>query len=119
MVTDERYHAFTLSMAKYSLAIDPLLIANGYYVPECAKDHVSSFLQNGATAIVCASDLIASGVIAELNRLGKQIPEDVSVIGFDDLPIAQHLTPTLTTIRQDRVAIGKSAFMMLEELIGG
>jgi len=119
MVTDERYLAFTQSMAKYSMKVDPALIANGYYVPECAKDHVSFFLQNGATAIVCASDLIASGVIAELNRLGKRVPEDVSVIGFDDLPIAQHLTPTLTTIRQDRVAIGKSAFMMLEELIGG
>lgn len=119
MVTNERHMAFTQSMAKYSLEMNPDLVANGYYVPECAKDHVGAFLQHGATAIVCASDLIASGVIAELNRLGKRVPEDVSVTGFDDLPIAQHLTPTLTTIRQDRVAIGKSAFMMLEELIGG
>jgi len=119
MVTDERHLAFTQSMARYSMEIDPALIANGYYVPECAKDYVNTFVQNGATAIVCASDLIASGVLAELNRLGKRVPEDVSVIGFDDLPIAQHLTPTLTTIRQDRVSIGKSAFMILEELIGG
>jgi len=119
MVTDERYLAFTQSMARYSMKINPVLIANGYYVPECAKDYVNTFVLNGATAIVCASDLIASGVMAELNRLGKRVPEDVSVIGFDDLPIAQHLTPTLTTIRQDRVSIGKSAFMILEELIGG
>jgi LacI family transcriptional regulator, repressor for deo operon, udp, cdd, tsx, nupC, and nupG len=119
MVTNERYLAFTQSMARYSMVIDPALIANGYYVPGCAKDHVNNFVLNGATAIVCASDLIASGVIAELNRLGKRVPEDVSVIGFDDLPIAQHLTPTLTTVRQDRVAIGKSAFIVLEELIGG
>lgn len=119
LVTEERQLAFTQSMGKYSLEINPGLMANGYYVPECAKDHVSVFLQNGATAIVCASDLIASGVIAELRRLGKRVPEDVSVVGFDDLPVAQHLIPTLTTIRQDRVAIGKSAFAMLEELIGG
>nr|WP_319488166.1 LacI family DNA-binding transcriptional regulator [uncultured Caproiciproducens sp.] len=119
MVTNERYQAFIQSMEHYSLKVNPNLIADGYYVPECAKDHVSSFLQNGATAVVCASDLIASGVIAELNRMGKSVPLDMSVVGFDDLPIAQHLTPTLTTIRQDRVAIGKSAFMMLEELIGG
>lgn len=119
MVTNERQLAFTQSLARYSLTVDPDLIANGYYVPECAKDHVNYFLQKGATAIVCASDLIASGVIAELKRMGKRVPEDISVIGFDDLPIAQHLSPTLTTIRQDRVAIGKSAFMMLEELIGG
>lgn len=118
-VTEERHLAFLQSMEKVSLAVDPNLIANGYYVPECAKDHVGAFLQGGATAIVCASDLIASGVIAELRHLGKRVPEDVSVIGFDDLPIAQHLSPTLTTVRQDRIAIGKSAFMMLEELIGG
>lgn len=119
MVSNERYLAFTQSMERRSLKVNPDLIANGYYVPECAKNHVTTFLKNGATAIVCASDLIASGVISELIRLNKRIPQDVSVIGFDDLPIAQHLTPTLTTIRQDRVAIGKSAFMMLEELIGG
>lgn len=119
MVTNERQQAFLQSMGKCGVPVDPALIANGYYVPECAKDHVSFFLENGATAIVCASDLIASGVIAELNRLGKRVPGDVSVVGFDDLPVAQHLTPTLTTVRQDRVAIGKSAFMMLEELIGG
>ncbi len=119
MVTEERHDAFIQSMKRYSLQPDNILIANGYYVPECAKYHVSSFLEQGATAIVCASDLIASGVIAELNRLSVQVPQDVSVVGFDDLPIAQHLTPTLTTIRQDRVSLGKSAFMMLEELIGG
>lgn len=119
MVTDERYLAFLQSMERYSLKVNPKLTANGYYVPECAKNHVATFLENGATAIVCASDLIASGVIAELVRLNKRVPQDVSVIGFDDLPIAQHLTPTLTTIRQDRVSIGKSAFMMLEELISG
>ena len=47
------------------------------------------------------------------------MPDDVSVVGFDDLPLAQRVSPSLTTVRQDRVAIEKSAFMMLEELIGG
>lgn len=117
MVTDERLAAFTQAMQKNSLEINQNLIEHGWFVPDCAKYHVSTFLDNGATAIVCASDLIASGVIAELKRLGKRVPEDVSVIGYDDLPIAQHLTPALTTIRQDRVCLGKSAFMMLDELI--
>lgn len=118
-VTQERQLAFLQSMERAALPVEENLVANGYYVPECARDHVGDFLQHGATAIVCASDLIASGVIAELRRLGRRVPQDVSVVGFDDLPIAQHLSPTLTTVRQDRVAIGKSAFMMLEELIGG
>lgn len=117
MVTEERLSAFQQAMEKNSLEADSNLIAHGWFVPDCAKYHVGTFLNNGATAIVCASDLIASGVIAELRRLGKRVPEDVSVIGFDDLPVAQHLTPTLTTVRQDRVCLGKSAFMMLDELI--
>ncbi|WP_050698340.1 LacI family DNA-binding transcriptional regulator [Anaeromassilibacillus senegalensis] len=119
MVTEERQAAFVQSMERHGLPVDWSLIENGWFVADCAKYHVAKFLERGATAIVCASDLIASGVVAELKRLGKRIPEDVSVTGFDDLPIAQHLTPTLTTVRQDRVSLGKSAFMLLEELIGG
>lgn len=119
MVTQERHDAFLESMERHKLTVDPALVQNGWFVADCAKQHVAHFLEHGATAIVCASDLIASGVIAELKRLGKRVPEDVSVIGFDDLPIAQHLCPALTTVRQDRVSLGKSAFMLLEELIGG
>jgi LacI family transcriptional regulator len=104
-------------MAKYGLDPDYNLIEYGYYVPDCAKDHDPGFLQNGATAIMCASDLIASGVINEVQKLGLNVPEDISVIGFDDLPIADKLSPSLTTIRQDRTDLGKSAFLLLDGLI--
>ncbi len=66
---------------------------------------------------MCASDLIASGVLNELNRLNKKVPEEISVVGFDDLPLAEELTPSLTTIRQDRNNLGKSAALMLDGLI--
>ncbi|WP_073590979.1 LacI family DNA-binding transcriptional regulator [Anaerocolumna xylanovorans] len=117
MVSDQRYSAFINSMKKHSLTPDENLIEFGYYVPDCAKNHVPSFLKNGATAIICASDLIASGVIAEVVKHGLKVPGDISVIGFDDLPIASQLSPPLTTIRQDRVDLGKSAFLLLDGLI--
>jgi LacI family transcriptional regulator len=117
MVSEQRHQAFLNSMKKHSIAIDDRLIGYGYYVPDCAKDHVPGFIKNGATAILCASDLIASGVITELQKLGLKVPKDISVIGFDDLPIAGKLSPTLTTIRQDRTELGKSAFLLLEGLI--
>lgn len=117
MVSEERKRYFIDSMNAHHLPINPKMIAYGYYVPDCAKDHVPGFLQEGATAIVCASDLIASGVIGELTRLGKRVPQDVSVIGFDDLPISQYLSPPLTTIRQDRQALGESAFSVLDNLM--
>jgi LacI family transcriptional regulator len=117
MVSDERYQAFIQSMTEHGLVPEEGLIEYGYYVPDCAKYHVPGFLENGATAILCASDLIASGVIVELTKRGLRVPEDISVIGFDDLPLATQLTPPLTTVRQDRTDLGKSAFLLLDGLI--
>ena len=104
-------------MNEHGLTPDEGLIEYGYYVPDCAKYHVPSFLENGATAILCASDLIASGVISEVVRHGLRVPEDISVVGFDDLPLAAQLVPALTTVRQDRTDLGKSAFLMLDGLV--
>ena len=117
MVSNERDLAFRIGMREGDLNVDEDLVAYGYYVPECAKAYVKDFIDKGATAVLCASDLIASGVVNELRRLGKQVPKDVAVIGFDDLPIAEEMSPGLTTIRQDRKDLGKSAALMLDGLI--
>lgn len=119
MVSEQRKQAYINSMLKHGLVPEERLIQYGYYVPDCAKDYVPGFLENGATAIMCASDLIATGVIAEVLRHGLKVPEDISVIGFDDLPIASQLSPSLTTIRQDRTDLGKSAFLLLDGLVHG
>ena len=119
MVSEERNLAFLQHMRENGIEPDENLVAYGYYVPDCAKSHVPTFMEHGATAIVCASDMIASGVIAELNRMNLKVPDDVSVIGYDDLPVAAQLTPKLTTIRQDRYDLGKSAVLMLDGLIRG
>ena len=60
---------------------------------------------------------MASGVVSAVKKEGLSVPEDISVIGFDDLPIASQLTPSLTTIRQDRIELGKSAFLLLDGLM--
>lgn len=75
------------------------------------------FLENGATAILCGSDLIASGVIAECQAHGFSVPEDISVTGFDDLPISAQLNPPLTTVRQDRAELGKCGYYTLHSLM--
>lgn len=117
MITEHRQQAFYDGMAAHQLPVDEKLIANGYYVAESAKDYVPSFLNNGATAIVCGSDLIAYGVIRECEQRGFHVPEDISVIGFDDLPLSAHLTPPLTTIRQERTELGKCGYMALHSLM--
>jgi len=117
LVSEERMDAFLKSMATHGLKPDPRLMAYGYYVAECAQYHVPDFLAAGATAILCGSDLIASGAITECNLRGFHIPRDISIIGFDDLPISAHISPPLTTIRQDRIELGKSAYYTLQSLI--
>ena len=117
MVSDHRQEAFENTMKELGLTIYPTLLARDYYVSDSAKYHLPGFLAEGATAIVCASDLIAKGVIDECHIRGFRVPEDVSVIGFDDLPIAEKLNPPLTTIRQDRNDLGKCAYVVLDSLV--
>ncbi|WP_114010748.1 LacI family DNA-binding transcriptional regulator [Cohaesibacter intestini] len=65
------------------------------------------------TAFFCFSDSTAIGVISALNSRGMQVPHDFSVVGFDDIPFASHITPALTTIRQPRTHIGEIAMTEL------
>ena len=119
MVTTNRYDAYMLSMQNHGLDIDENLIAYGHYVEESAKYHFSRLLSHGATAILCGNDLLAIGVIKECQRLRIRIPEDISIIGYDNLPIAAEVTPSLTTIHQDRIDLGKTAYAALYWLVAG
>ncbi len=65
------------------------------------------------SAIFCANDPTASWVMKALQALGRRIPEDVSVVGFDDADLAEHLTPALTTMRVNREAMGSMAVKSL------
>ena len=117
MISDQRQEAFESSMTELGLEIRPDLMARGYYVSESAKYHVPGFLAAGATAIVCGNDLIAKGVMEECVQRGFRVPEDISVIGFDDISLAATYNPPLTTIRQERNELGKCAYVILNSLI--
>lgn len=100
MVTVNRYDAYVNSMQNHKLKVDDHLVAYGYYVEESAKYHLPALLENGATAILCGNDLLAVGVIRECERLHVKVPQELSVVGFDNLPIASEIYPALTTISQ-------------------
>ncbi len=117
LVSDQRAEAFYQSMKSNGLPIDEDLIGYGYYVSESARDFVPGFLSKEVTAIVCGSDLLAKGAMEECMDRGFRIPEDISITGFDDLPIARTLLPPLTTIRQDRLTSGRCAYNTLSAII--
>lgn len=116
-VSDERQEAFENAIEEFHLDCNENMMARGYYVEESAKYHVPNFLHEGATAIVCASDLLAKGVIADCIKHGYRVPQDISVIGFDNIPIAATTEPPLTTIAQQRNELGRCAYTILSSLI--
>lgn len=117
MVTVNRYDAYVNSMQNHKLKVDDHLVAYGYYVEESAKYHLPALLENGATAILCGNDLLAVGVIRECERLHVKVPQELSVVGFDNLPIASEIYPALTTISQDRIDLGRNSYAALYWLI--
>jgi LacI family transcriptional regulator len=71
------------------------------------------------TAVVAASDLMALGAIRAVAEAGLEVPADVSIVGFDDIQLAGHVHPPLTTLRQDKVGLGTEAGKALMALIDG
>ena len=71
------------------------------------------------TAIFAANDQMAIGVIAALREAGRRVPDDISVVGFDDLPEAAYLDPPLTSVRQDFAELGRRTMALLERVLAG
>jgi DNA-binding LacI/PurR family transcriptional regulator len=71
------------------------------------------------TAILADSDLLALGAMRAVAETGRRVPEDVSVAGFDDIPLAAQAQPPLTTVRQPLVEKGEAAYGLLQEMLAG
>ncbi|RCX18225.1 LacI family transcriptional regulator [Fontibacillus phaseoli] len=80
---------------------------------------MKQFLQSPEppTAVICSSDMSAAGVMEAVAESGLSVPEDVSVIGFDDIEISRYMQPPLTTVRQDFKTIGRQAIQQLDQMI--
>ena len=88
-----------------------------YDITLCLQKHLPALLRQNVTAILCSHDLLAHTVMLHCLELGLRIPQDLSIIGFDDLPLCDYIAPPLTTIRQDRTQLGKSGFYALSSLL--
>jgi DNA-binding LacI/PurR family transcriptional regulator len=89
------------ALEEYGVTPDPGLLAHAEYGASGGADCARRLLGPGRpTAVVCASDLMALGAISEARRLALDVPGDLSVVGFDDIPMAAYATPALTTLAQ-------------------
>ena len=93
------------------------IIEETFYTYEAAAAHTNGLIERGGTAIVTGSDLQALGAIRTITSLGLSVPEDISVIGFDDSFLMSHLSPGLTTVHQPVPAIVAAAVRNLFEAL--
>ena len=115
----QRYQAFIQVMTKMGLPADDSVMGNSYHVYACLAEHLPRLLENGCTAIICSHDMLAHSAMFYCSELGLRVPDDISIMGHDDIPICRYTTPPLTTIRQNRPALGKSAFYALSCQLNG
>jgi len=112
-----RYHAYIAALEKFGLEVNENYIGLGYYVSESTRTYIPKLVEQGVTAILFSHDVRAISAITECNDREIRIPEDLSIIGFDDLPIAAYCEPPLTTIQQDRTALGKCGYYAMTSLL--
>jgi DNA-binding LacI/PurR family transcriptional regulator len=117
----DRYEGYKSGLSKQGIEIDNALVYRGNYSFQSGIDGADHFLKLDElpTAIMCANDSMALGAINKLHAAGLNVPEDISIIGFDDIDIASQIIPPLTTIAAPIKEIATRSFNMLESLIVG
>jgi LacI family transcriptional regulator len=96
----ERLKGYRQALASHDIVFDPALVRPGNWEPSAGFEQTLALMRlaDPPTAIFCANDLMAMGCYDALRELGKRIPDDVAVMGYDDREIAQFMRPPLTTI---------------------
>ncbi|MBO5484620.1 MAG: LacI family DNA-binding transcriptional regulator [Lachnospiraceae bacterium] len=120
VVTQSRIESYTRTMESHGLEVpEGYVLPSEYRNLQKASAYTKQLLEmeNPPTCIIYSDDYSAVGGIGQIKSMGLQIPEDISVAGYDDIFIAGQLQPRLTTVRQDTEMIGKKAAEKLIALI--
>ena len=117
----ERLEGYRLALTEAGLPGDPDLIAEGDFDAASGHRAMENLLRHGRrfTAVFAANDMVAMGVIGALRAADLRVPHDVSVVGFDDIPLAAYFDPPLTTTRLPARELGSSAGHVLIEDVAG
>ncbi len=116
-----RYQGYAKALLDAGLVVDPSLQADAH-VNECdGYEGMEALIDKGLafSAVFCATDVIAMNAIRALDEAGKQVPSQVAVVGFDDIPMCSFCSPPLTTVRQDTQLAGDMLVDRLIEVIEG
>lgn len=111
----ERWQGFQQAMSEYQLPIRPEWILSGEF--DCASGYqaMQQLLQltERPTGLCIGNDMMAMGALSAAQEAGLRLPQELSIVGYDDIPFARYLSPSLTTIHQDTERLGQTAVALL------
>jgi len=111
---------FRQAMAQHADVADVTdLVRHTLFTVDGGREAGESLIDDGCTAVICGSDMMALGVLAAARARGLEVPGDVSVIGYDDSPVMAFTAPPMTTVRQDTEGISRAAVTALLDAITG
>jgi LacI family transcriptional regulator len=115
----DRTKGYNLALAAAGITLDPGLIAKGDWSYQSGYRAMGELLGRGVSfsAVFAQNDQMAIGAIRSLREAGRRVPDDVAVVGYDDIPVAEYCDPPLTTIRQPMQEVGKVATRLLIQAI--
>lgn len=116
----ERKQGFLLAHSEAGLSVDPALIVEGDYMESGGVGAMVRLLESGHrfSAVFCANDQTLWGAHLTLYRRGLRVPDDVSLVGFDDLPQSEFMTPPVTTVHQHTFEMGQATARALLAALG-
>lgn len=118
---NERLRGYRSAIEAAGLGHDPALVVPGSFHEESGLNAVGQLLDSGQafSAIFAANDQMAFGACLGLHRRGLKVPGDVSVVGFDDLPISRYTLPPLTTVHHPAYELGQQASLVMLQMLSG
>jgi DNA-binding LacI/PurR family transcriptional regulator len=116
-----RERGYREALEAHQIEVDPELITTGQFDEDEAFIAVQKLLQDGIQfdAVFSGDDDSAIGAMRAIKMAGRLVPQDISVVGFDDVPFARYLLPALTTVRAPIEQIGREAVRQLANLMSG
>jgi DNA-binding LacI/PurR family transcriptional regulator len=115
-----RRQAFVDGMRDHKITLERRLVREGTHTADGGEKAMKELLKLAKipSAVVCSNDWTAIGALHAIHEAGLSVPHDISLVGFDDIPLTSYTTPTLTTVRMSARDVGATAFQALFSLIG-
>jgi LacI family repressor for deo operon, udp, cdd, tsx, nupC, and nupG len=116
-----RLQGYVQALRRSGFSVDPHYIARGDFTFEAGGNALMQLLElpQPPTAIFCHSDVMALGALSCAKRQGLKVPDDLSIVGFDNIALAEFCDPPLTTVAQPRFEIGREAMLLLLDQMRG